>query len=177
MKKLTLISLIAAAALVLAGCGVGTQDIHGGGRVALLEVQVGSGEGQPGEATVAANFFCNDRKSAVHGVLNWNDQVNGVQFQAKLPWTPVENYGEFATCEELTAGAPEMNFTLNGGEILDSAGNVIGIAGILVMGMPDDPENVCAPTGIAVEVAAETSLPWGYYVAYGCLDRGGLHFQ
>src|SRR5512137_114841 len=145
MKKLTLISLIAVAALVLAGCGVGTQDIHGGGRVAMQTVEVGSGPGQPGEATVAANFFCNDHKNAVHGILNWNDQVNGVQFNAKLPWMPVGFYGDFATCEQLSAGAPYINSTLNGGEILDSAGNVIGIAGIAAVGMTGDPENACAP--------------------------------
>ncbi len=178
MKKLTVILLVVAAALALVGC---TQTVHGGGRVTLYVVDLPEGPGQLGEATIGLSFLCNDHKDAISGSLQWNDQANGVQFHARLPWTSVADlmaqfgYPEITTCEEAAAMADELGGSF-GMALINAQGQPAGQAGFAVS-YPGIEPDICGIASI-VDVAADFDNDFAPdYTAFGCLDRGNLVFQ
>ena len=178
MKKLTLISLIAVAALVLTGCAT-----SGRGSVQLYEGVIAGGTFVPGEATFSFNFACYaQNNNRVEGYLNWNDPTNGVRFSAILPETSVKvlTGGEFTTCKELKAvWAESPYYSGSFGYIVNQNGKRVGQAGILVMkptlNLPcGDP--VTATSGTEVDVTATDLQGNTYYMVEGCLDRGKIIF-
>jgi hypothetical protein len=178
MKKLTVFLLMAAVALALAGC---TQTVHGGGRVALSEVWLSDNEGQLGEATIGLSFLCNDHKDAISGTLEWNDQANGVQFHARLPWISVEEYlaalgvPDITTCEEAAAAAMEIQGSF-GLAVINEQGQPAGQVAFAVS-YPGIEPDVCG-TASVVEVVVDYGNDFEpEYDAHGCLDRGNLVFQ
>lgn len=153
----------------LSGC---FQTIHGGGSVTLYDVQ----NGQPGTANVGVSFICNDKSNKISGTLAWNDQTNGVQFTARLPWTPIAEVSDdsFNTCAEAEAASNSLGVSFNLA-LINTQGQQSGIAGIAV-GYPGvDPTNCgdLSPIG----VVAGTDDQNVNYTALGCLDRGNIVFQ
>jgi hypothetical protein len=179
MKKLTLISLLAAAALVLTGCAT-----SGHGSVQLFTVnEVPVPPDPPIQATFSFSFACYaQNNNRVEGYLNWNDPTNGVRFSAILPETSVKvlTEGYYTTCKELKAALAEAPFSSGSfGYIVNQDGKRVGQAGILVMkptlNLPcGDP--VTATPGTEVDVTATDLQGNTYYMAEGCLDRGKIIF-
>jgi hypothetical protein len=181
-RKITFI--VAFLALVgLTGC---TGTMNGGGRVTLLEVQTGLGDGVPTEATIAVSATCNDHKDSFRATLHVTDNDNGANFTVRLPWTPVAdiadiNEGDFTTCEEAAAFVEANGFSVAGG-LFDPQDDLqdpeSGGAAVLVSAPGLAPE-LCGDLQV-VEIEAEGSadvLPGGGYLAAGCLDHGKINFQ
>jgi len=175
MKRLTLISLIAAAVLVLTGCAT-----SGHGSVQLLN-QVP--QDPPVQATFSFSFACYaQNNNRVEGYLNWNDPTNGVRFSAILPETSVKviTEGAYTTCKELKAdwaGAPFYSGSF--GYIVNQNGKRVGQAAIMAMEPTLDPpcgDPDTATPGTYVYVMAADLQEQPYYMAAGCLDRGKITF-
>jgi hypothetical protein len=164
------------ALVVLAGC---VSNIHGGGVIGLFEVGTGNGPGLPGDASVGLTMNCNDGRNMFSSVIHWTDNTNGVNFTARLPWTPVEDLfgGDITTCEQAAAIVDELGASFGGG-ILNSQGQESGqvVVGVSVPGFRPD---VCGDLQLVVIEAIGTAdvLPGGSYFAAGCLDHGKIVFQ
>jgi hypothetical protein len=180
MKKLTVILLIAATALALAGCDM---TAHGGGRVDLLIANGVYYEPGTVNATFALTTMCNDHKDAFMSHVVWNDPTNGVQFTARTPWTSITEMtdGQFTTCDDLAAwlGTEYPVEGSMGGGVINAQGQEVGGAqiGVLKPGEIFPPFGVDVCGGTASTVAVEAGgASWGYE-AVGCLDRGNIVFQ
>jgi prepilin-type processing-associated H-X9-DG protein len=182
MKRLALFLLITTLALVLAGCN---PTVHGGGNVNLLYVDGGPGTYQlGGTATFAISATCNDHKDAMMSTIEWNDQANGVQFHARLPWISISELtdGAFSTCDGLAADFEGQYGVFDGSAttaIINAQGQEVGVALILVgkpgQVSPDIGIDPCGGTAPWLYVTA-SGTDWSYQ-AIGCLDRGNIVFQ
>lgn len=167
MFRKTIVAVALLAALLLSSCAT-----HGGGVVSLYEV---NGQPAQGSASLGLSYQCNDHKDAVSGTLAWNDQSTGVQFTARLPWTPVANITPAATCDELAAIGSTVPASAGIG-IINAQGQQVGMAFVEVA-RPGVDTN-CAPTVSGVFVQADFDNTGGVdYTAIGCLDRGKIVFQ
>ena len=165
MFRKVIVPVLLIAVFVLSAC---TKNLHGGGVVTLLSVE----GGQPGTASMAISFTCNDAKNKLGGILAWNDQTNGVQFTARLPQTPVSAVFGVPTCAEAAALAQNAGISLNLA-LINTQGQQSGIAFVAV-GEPGVAPD-CGSKSL-VTVAAEDAS-FGTYIAGGCLDRGKIVFQ
>jgi hypothetical protein len=161
MFRKTIVSVALLAAFLLSSCAT-----HGGGVVTLYEVN-----GQPvqGSASIGISYQCNDRKDAVMGTFAWNDQATGVQFTARLPWTPVADIAPAATCNDLAAIGDSEAVRVGGG-VINAQGQQVGTAIVVVAKSGEVTD--CAPTVSGVFVQTDFG-----YTAFGCLDRGNIVFQ
>ena len=162
------------AALAVGGC-IGT--IHGGGVVALLDVDTGLGEGVPTDAEVAVSVTCNDNTDEVRSIIHWTDNTNGANFTARLPWTPISEIvgSEAATCEEAAAIVSEQGASFSVG-VINSRGQESGAVAIGVTVPGATPECGDLQAVIIEAQGTEDVLPGGSYLAVGCLDRGKISF-
>jgi len=163
------------AALAVSGC-IGT--IHGGGVVALFDVDTGLGDGIPTDADVAVSVTCNDNTDEVRSIIHWTDTTNGANFTARLPWTPISEIvgSGVATCEEAAAIVSEVGASFSVG-IINSRGQESGQVGIGVTVPGATPECGDLQAVIIQATGTEEVLPGGSYFAVGCLDRGKISFQ
>ena len=181
MKKLTLISLLAAAALVLTGCAT-----SGHGSFQLFTVnEVPVPPDPPIQATFSFSFACYaQNNNRVEGYLNWNDPTNGVRFSAILPETSVKviTEGTYTTCKALKAALAEAPFSSGSfGYIVNQNGKRVGQAAIYVMepsvDLPcGDPVTLTPGTEVQVMASNLEGYPDFDYTAEGCLDRGKIIF-
>ena len=165
MFRKVIVPVLLIAVFVLSAC---TKNLHGGGVVTLLSVE----GGQPGTASMAISFTCNDAKNKLGGILAWNDQTNGVQFTARLPQTPVSAVFGVPTCAEAAALAQNAGISLNLA-LINTQGQQTGAA-IVAVGEPGSEISCGSASGVIVQ-AEDASF--GTYLALGCLDRGKIVFQ
>jgi hypothetical protein len=172
-KKVVVWVVAVLALVVLTGCG-----IHGGGVIGLTEVRTGNSPGLPGDASIGLTANCNDGRNMVSSVVHWTDNTNGVNFTARLPWTPIQDvFDGVSTCEEAAAIVDESGFSVAGG-IINSQGQASGEMAVAVS-VPGYIPDICGDLQ-AVELRAigtEDVLPGGFYYAVGCLDHGKIVFQ
>jgi hypothetical protein len=168
--------VLAIVALTVTGC-IGT--IHGGGVVALFDVNTGLGEGVPTDANVAVSVICNDNRNEVRSIIHWTDNANGANFTALLPWTPISEVLGLGidTCEEAAAivSAEGASFSVG---IINSRGQESGTAAIGVSVPGAVPADCGDLQGVVIQATGSVDvLPGGAYFAEGCLDRGKISFQ
>ena len=161
------------AVLALGGC-IGT--IHGGGVVALFDVDTGLGDGVPTDAHVAVSVTCNNNTDEVRSIIHWTDNTNGANFTARLPSTPISELFPAATCEEAAQIVSDQGASFSVG-VINSRGQESGevVIGVSVPGAgPVD----CGDLQIVAiqAVGTEDVLPGGFYAAAGCLDHGKISF-
>jgi hypothetical protein len=162
------------AALALVGC-IGT--IHGGGVVALFDVNTGLGDGVPTDANVAVSVTCNDNTNEVRSIIHWTDTTNGANFTARLPSTPISEFGfGLVTCEQAAEIVSEEGASFSAG-IINSRGQESGQVEIGVT-VPGFSTVDCGDLqGVIIQATgSEDVLPGGSYFAVGCLDRGKISF-
>jgi hypothetical protein len=166
------------ALLVVSGC-IGT--IHGGGVVALFDVDTGLGDGVPTDANVAVSVTCNDNTDEVRSIIHWTDTTNGANFTARLPWTPISEitsteFGEIDTCEEAAAFVSEFGVSFSVG-LINSRGQESGGVVIGVSAPGFGPVDCGALQVVGIQATgSEDVLPGGSYSATGCLDHGKISF-
>jgi len=187
MRKLTLVTLIAVLAFVLAGCYLTvTQNVRGSGQVALSQVELNGQEGLPGTAGFSLNFSCNDRANTVQGTMSWRDPTNRVRFSATLPRTSVSvlTNGQFATCAEMRAAAANLGFSANMACIFSEDGNADGDYGTqtgmaeIVVSQPGVGDPTCVGTSTVAVWAENYARASSFqYLAEGCLNRGQITFS
>jgi hypothetical protein len=190
MKKLALVLLVATLAMALTGCN---QAVHGGGQLTLMERYDDPGGGAGwwapvGTAQFAITATCNDKKDALMSNVEWNDQTNGVQFHARLPWTSVStaSQGVYESCEEVAAGNQALDGSFAGGYI-NEQGQQVGQVLITLIKAGQFPPNIYGDpcqdswgaTAPSVQVLASggTAPDNWTYEAVGCLDRGNIVWQ
>lgn len=181
MKKIGLILLTAVVALSVVGC---TLNAHGGGRVNLLMVNNEFIEPGAVSANFAMTTMCNNGKDALMTHLTWNDQTNGVQFTARMPWTSISEMtaGIVTTCDELVALGEEMYGNFDGtfgGGVINEKGEEVGSVqvGVLKPGEIFPPLEVDMCGGTAPTVFIQAGGADFSYIALGCLDKGTIVFQ
>jgi hypothetical protein len=166
---------LAIAALAVVGC-IGT--IHGGGVVALFNVDTGLGDGVPTDAHVAVSVTCNDNTNEVRSIFHWTDTTNGANFTARLPWTPISEVlgSGIETCEEAAEIVNDAGASLSYG-LINSRGQESGeaVIGVSVPGFDSGNCGDLQVVGIEA-VGTDDVLPGGSYNATGCLDHGKISF-
>lgn len=182
MKRLGLILLAVVLALSLAGCN---QTAHGGGQVNLLMVNYQYYEPGTVNATFAMNTMCNDGKDAIMSHITWNDQTNGVQFTARLPWMSIADFtqGNATTCDEMAALIESQTGFFDGSmaaATINEKGQEVGGVEVVVAKpgviLPPIGVDVCGGTASTVYVMANSDTI-DSYIAVGCLDKGNIVFQ
>jgi hypothetical protein len=165
MPRKTIVSMLLFAVFLLSSCAT-----QGGGVVSLYEV---NGQPAQGSASIGLSYLCNDHKDAISGTMAWNDQATGVQFTARLPWTPVAAITPFSTCDELAAFGSTAPISAGVG-VINAQGQQVGTA-MVEVAKPGVDSN-CAPTvsGVFMQANFDT-MP--QYTAIGCLDRGTINFR
>jgi hypothetical protein len=182
MKKLGLILMAVAIALSLGGCNT---TAHGGGQVDLLMVNNEYYEPGTVTATFAFNTMCNDGRDSVMSTIVWNDQTNGVQFTARLPWMSIAEFtgGSATTCDEMVADLESGFGSFDGtaaGAAINEKGQEVGVVDMAVAKpgqiFPPLGVDVCGGTASTVVVQAAYTDE-SIYSAVGCLDKGNIVFQ
>jgi hypothetical protein len=162
--------------LVIAILAVTGCTMHGGGVVALFDVDTGLGAGVPTDANVAVSVNCNGNTNEVRSIIHWTDNTNGANFTARLPWTPISELVPFATCEEAAEFVSNTGTSASVG-VINSRGQESGNVEILVSA-PGEGATECGDLQ-SVDIHAtgsEDVLPGGSYDAIGCLDHGKISF-
>jgi hypothetical protein len=172
--KNSALSVSMLAAVALTGC-IGT--LHGGGVVELFDVSLGGNPGQPGNASLGLSVTCNDRTNLVTGVIAWNDNTNGVQFNAHLHKVPIAELLDDtgATCDEAADIVDAMGASAAFG-IINTRGEETGEA-VIAVSKPGAPtSSACGELQAVIIEAMDPSLPGGY-LAQGCLEHGTINFK
>ena len=172
--KLSIFAGLFALLVVLSGC---TGTIHGGGVVAMLEVETGDGLGVPSDVNVAVSATCSDKKDEFRANIHVTDKTNGANFTARLPWTSIEEiFGSGVTCEDAADFVDEEGFSVAGG-IINAQGQESGEA-FMYVAKPGILDECGDSQTVAIQAySSDDSLPGGYYAAIGCLDHGKINFQ
>lgn len=173
--KLSIVAGLFIVLVVLSGC---TGTIHGGGVVAMFEVETGDGPGVPSEVNVAVSATCSDNKEEFRATIHVTDKANGANFTARLPWTSIEDiFGPGVTCEEAADFVDEEGVSVAGG-IINAQGQESGQA-IMAVTKPGVAIEECGDLqGVLIQAEGSADvLPGGFYAAVGCLDHGKINFQ
>ena len=159
------------ALVVLTGC-----TTNGGGVVALIEVTTGLGAGVPGDASVGLTIKCNNARNMVSSVIHWTDNNNEANFTARLPWTPITDFG-LNTCDEAAALRDQFGLSSTVA-VINSQGEESGSA-LINVSAPGSVPAVCGDLqGILIMADdREGNLPGRRYQARGCLDHGRILFH